>query len=224
MLSKSRMRPSEFSLPSGQIAHLAKPTTLRLNRARPPQRPQLKVQPGELGKGVTALRTRPFPRTHPWSRPHTPTQTKRGACAPWVWPRCRSYWRRAPWGGQAHFRTGARQPEVRGRRGHGGAQRRLPAAGSGILAAGLGFRRRILAWPVGGGHPVGGGIPQTVSASTPAGRSEASGTGSAAGWGQRDRGCARRLQERRLRGEGRPGLGLSWPSTPERSLPEGPGA
>lgn len=69
MLSKSRMRPSEFSLPSGQIAHLAKPTTLRLNRARPPQRPQLKVQPGELGKGVTALRTRPFPRTHPLVTP-----------------------------------------------------------------------------------------------------------------------------------------------------------
>lgn len=58
---------------------------------------------------------------------------------------------------------------MRGRRGHGGAQRRLPAAGSGILAADLGFRRRILAWPVGGGHPVGGGIPQTVSASTRAG-------------------------------------------------------
>lgn len=63
------------------------------------------------------------------------------------------------------FRGGARPPEVCGRWGHGGARRRLtPAAGSGVLAAGLGLGRGVLARPVGGRHPVGGGVPQTVKA------------------------------------------------------------
>lgn len=136
----------------------------------------------------------PHSRPHPWPRPHANTLEDERRVR--TWSRCRSYWRRAPRGGEARFRSGVRQPEVRGRRRHGGAQRRLPAAaaaGSSILAADLGFRRRILAWPVGGGHPVGGSIPQTVSASTPAGLGKASRTGSAAGWGQQGRGCARRL-------------------------------
>lgn len=49
--------------------------------------------------------------------------------------------------------------------GHGGAQCRVSAAArSGVLAAGLGLGRGVLARPVGGRHPVGGGVPQTVKA------------------------------------------------------------
>lgn len=65
---RSRMSPSKFFLPSGQIAHRPKPRTLRLNRARPSQRPQRKAQLGERGKGGTALRIRP-PRPHPLATP-----------------------------------------------------------------------------------------------------------------------------------------------------------
>ncbi|XP_047574161.1 GDP-fucose protein O-fucosyltransferase 2 isoform X2 [Lutra lutra] len=66
-------------------------------------------------------------------------------------------------------RAGGASGAGRGRRkcvaalGHGGARRRLfGAAGSGVLAAGLGVGRGVLARPVGGRHPVGGGVPQTV--------------------------------------------------------------
>lgn len=63
------------------------------------------------------------------------------------------------------FRGGARPPEVCGRWGHGCARRPLTAAaGSGVLAAGRGLGRGVLARPVGGRHPVGGGVPQTVKA------------------------------------------------------------
>lgn len=62
------------------------------------------------------------------------------------------------------FRGGARSPEVCGRRGHGGAQRRLPAPRGSVLAARRSLGRGVLAGPVGSRHLVGGSVPQTVNA------------------------------------------------------------
>ncbi|KAG8524977.1 GDP-fucose protein O-fucosyltransferase 2 [Galemys pyrenaicus] len=56
---------------------------------------------------------------------------------------------------------------MRGRRGHGGARRRLLASRGGVLAADVGLGRGVLARPVGGRPPVGGGVPQTVSRAAP---------------------------------------------------------